>query len=188
MVGLSQLELARLADVAIGTIKRIEAAGMEFAGKAQTLSRIQQGPRGKGGRLHRPERPRGSRRSPENPPPLTDRPSVLVRWWINPVRPLSLSIALAIAAALSVHTAMKIGEAPEFASEWSSLWKWEAIEAQFKGSGSPRPLLPNVDRFEHYSSLARGVGLLVFGAAAKSSTEHPTRRPDRCPTAPSSST
>jgi transcriptional regulator with XRE-family HTH domain len=41
LVRFSQQDLADRADVSLGTIKRIEAAGIEVAGTAQTMVRIQ---------------------------------------------------------------------------------------------------------------------------------------------------
>jgi transcriptional regulator with XRE-family HTH domain len=41
LLGLSQLELARLASVSIGTIKRIEAERDQLAGTMRTMSKIQ---------------------------------------------------------------------------------------------------------------------------------------------------
>jgi transcriptional regulator with XRE-family HTH domain len=41
LVGLSQQDLAEHASVSLGTIKRIEAAGIELSGTAQTMARIQ---------------------------------------------------------------------------------------------------------------------------------------------------
>jgi transcriptional regulator with XRE-family HTH domain len=40
-LGIGQQDLATLAGVGLGTIKRIEAAGEELVGTAQTLARIQ---------------------------------------------------------------------------------------------------------------------------------------------------
>jgi transcriptional regulator with XRE-family HTH domain len=40
-VGLSQQELAELSHVGLATIKRVEAAGSELIGTAQTMARIQ---------------------------------------------------------------------------------------------------------------------------------------------------
>jgi transcriptional regulator with XRE-family HTH domain len=41
LLGLSQLELARLASVSIGTVKRIEAERDQLAGTMRTISKIQ---------------------------------------------------------------------------------------------------------------------------------------------------
>ena len=41
LLGVSQLELARLASVSIGTIKRIEAERGQLAGTMRTMSKIQ---------------------------------------------------------------------------------------------------------------------------------------------------
>ena len=41
LLGVSQLELARLASVSIGTIKRIEAERDQLAGTMRTMSKIQ---------------------------------------------------------------------------------------------------------------------------------------------------
>lgn len=41
LLGIGQQELATLAVVGLGTVKRIEAAGEELVGTAQTLARIQ---------------------------------------------------------------------------------------------------------------------------------------------------
>ena len=40
LLGLSQADLATLASVGLGTVKRIEAARVELTGTVQTLSRI----------------------------------------------------------------------------------------------------------------------------------------------------
>ncbi len=48
LVGLGQEDLAALAGVGVGTIKRIEAAGKELAGTAQTMARIQRALESKG--------------------------------------------------------------------------------------------------------------------------------------------
>ena len=42
LLGLSQEELARLASIGVVTVKRLEAAGTEIRGSAQTMARIQQ--------------------------------------------------------------------------------------------------------------------------------------------------
>ncbi len=41
LLGLSQEELARRADLSVVTVKRLEAAGTEIRGSAQTTARIQ---------------------------------------------------------------------------------------------------------------------------------------------------
>jgi transcriptional regulator with XRE-family HTH domain len=41
LLGLSQLKLARLASVSIGTVKRIEAERDQLAGTMRTISKIQ---------------------------------------------------------------------------------------------------------------------------------------------------
>ena len=41
LLGLSQQELAELSNVGLATIKRVEAAGSELTGTAQTMGRIQ---------------------------------------------------------------------------------------------------------------------------------------------------
>lgn len=41
MLGMSQKDLAQRSDVGLATLKRIEAAGLEFSGTARTLVRIQ---------------------------------------------------------------------------------------------------------------------------------------------------
>jgi transcriptional regulator with XRE-family HTH domain len=48
LLGLGQQDLATHAGVGLGTIKRIEAAGEELIGKAQTLARIQRALESKG--------------------------------------------------------------------------------------------------------------------------------------------
>jgi transcriptional regulator with XRE-family HTH domain len=48
LLGLGQQDLATLAGVGLGTIKRIEAAGQELSGTAQTLARIQRALESKG--------------------------------------------------------------------------------------------------------------------------------------------
>ncbi len=42
LLGLSQEELARQASIGVVTVKRLEAAGTEIRGSAQTMARIQQ--------------------------------------------------------------------------------------------------------------------------------------------------
>ena len=42
LLGISQDELARLAAIGVVTLKRLEAAGTEIRGSAQTIARIQQ--------------------------------------------------------------------------------------------------------------------------------------------------
>lgn len=41
LVGYSQQDLADRASVSVGTVKRIEAAGIDLSGTAQTISRLQ---------------------------------------------------------------------------------------------------------------------------------------------------
>ena len=41
LVGLSQQDLAKLSGVGLATLKRIEGAGAELTGTAQTMARIQ---------------------------------------------------------------------------------------------------------------------------------------------------
>ena len=41
LVGLSQQDLAKLAGIGLATLKRIEGAGAELTGTAQTMARIQ---------------------------------------------------------------------------------------------------------------------------------------------------
>ena len=41
LLGLGQQDLAKMASVGVGTVKRIEAARIELAGTAQTIARIQ---------------------------------------------------------------------------------------------------------------------------------------------------
>ena len=42
LLGLSQEDLAKRASIAVVTLKRLEAAGTEIRGSAQTMARIQQ--------------------------------------------------------------------------------------------------------------------------------------------------
>ena len=48
LLGMSQKELASAASVALGTVKRIEAAREELTGNAQTMGRIQRALEGAG--------------------------------------------------------------------------------------------------------------------------------------------
>lgn len=48
LLGLSQQELAKLSGVGLATIKRVEAAGSELTGTAQTMARIQRALEAKG--------------------------------------------------------------------------------------------------------------------------------------------
>ena len=41
LAGISQQDLAKLAKVGLGTVKRIEAGGTEVSGTAQTVARLQ---------------------------------------------------------------------------------------------------------------------------------------------------
>lgn len=48
LLGLSQQEVAELSNVGLATIKRVEAAGSELTGTAQTMGRIQRALEAKG--------------------------------------------------------------------------------------------------------------------------------------------
>jgi transcriptional regulator with XRE-family HTH domain len=48
LLGISQQDLAELSAVGLATIKRVEAAGSELTGTAQTMARIQRALESKG--------------------------------------------------------------------------------------------------------------------------------------------